>query len=310
MADGGSEAGMVTPFECDVDEFLRHLTVVRNLSENTVRAYGIDLHSFGEWVSRRGVDPYAVSHRQLRGYLAEQTRAGYSAKTINRRLSAIRALYRWLVHEGRTTQDAVAAIASPKLARSLPHSMTDEEARRLIAACAGDGPEDGRDRALMELLYATGARISEAAGLAIDDLDFPQSQVRLFGKGSKERIVPMYAAAVDAVRTYVMRDRPVLAARGRAAAGRSLFVSARGNPMTADALRKRFELRVAQAGLPHDITPHAMRHTFATEVLSGGADLRSVQELLGHESLSTTQIYTHLSVERLKDATRQAHPRG
>ena len=129
MADGGSEAGMATPFECDVDEFLRHLTVVRNLSENTVRAYGVDLHSFGEWVSRRGVDPYAVSHRQLRGYLAEQTRAGYSAKTINRRLSAIRALYRWLVHEGRTTQDAVAAIASPKLARSLPHSMTDEEAR-------------------------------------------------------------------------------------------------------------------------------------------------------------------------------------
>lgn len=296
--------------ESDVDSFLRHLAVVRNLSPNTVKAYANDLSSFVEWVRRRRLDPYALSHRELRNYLVEQTRAGYTPKTINRRLSGLRTFYRWLVHEGATSRDAAAAIASPKLARTLPHSMSDDEAAALIATCSGDSPEDVRDRAFLELLYASGARISEVAGLTVDDVDFPQAQVRLFGKGSKERIVPIYPAAIDALATYLAQARHALASRGGRGPGRALFVSSRGNAMTADSLRKRFEARVREAGLPTDITPHAMRHTFATEVLSGGADLRSVQELLGHESLSTTQIYTHLSVDRLKEATHQAHPRG
>ncbi|MBQ6411606.1 MAG: tyrosine recombinase XerC [Atopobiaceae bacterium] len=297
-------------FVADVDAFLRHIAVARNLSENTVKAYASDLGSYLEWVRRQGIEPFSVTHRQLRGYLAEQTRAGYSSRTMNRRLSAIRSLYRWLVHEGETTSDAAAAIASPKLARTLPLSMVDSEALQLIDACAGDEDADLRDRAMIELMYATGARISEVASLTLDDVDFPQAQVRLFGKGSKERIVPVYQAALDSVREYVLRARPNLLACGRHAGTRALFVSSRGNPMTADALRKRFELRVRQAGIDAGVTPHAMRHTFATSVLSGGADLRSVQEMLGHESLSTTQIYTHLSIGRLKEATRQAHPRA
>ena len=294
-----------------VGDFVTFLAHVRNMSENTVRAYETDLEAYVAWTRREGVEPLSVSHRQLRRYLAELTRAGYSTKTINRHLSAIRMLYRWLVHEGITDIDGAAAIASPKLAKSLPHTMSDEEARALIETCEGDDPASLRDRAMLELMYATGARISEVSGLDVRDIDLVQGQVRLFGKGSKERIVPVYPEALRAVRHYIDDARPKLAAgRRRGRPTGALFLSSRGSRMTADALRTRFEDRVAQAGIDRSVTPHAMRHTFATELLSGGADLRTVQELLGHESLSTTQIYTHLSVERLKDATRQAHPRS
>lgn len=313
MPDGDpSEARLARQgrFSDDIDRFLAYLSSVRNLSDNTVRAYATDLGSLCEWVARQGLEPFSLTHRQLRGYLAEQTRAGYSTRTINRRLSAIRALYRWLVHEGETTSDAAAALVSPKLARSLPRSMNDDEATSFIDACDGHEPEDLRDRAMLELMYATGARISEMSALTLDDIDFSQGQVRLFGKGSKERIVPVYPAALDAVRAYLGEGRGTLLSRGKHAGTRVLFISSRGNPMSADSLRKRFEFRARQAGLGPEVTPHAMRHTFATSVLSGGADLRSVQELLGHESLSTTQVYTHLTVDRLKGAMRQAHPRG
>ncbi|HIY50834.1 MAG TPA: tyrosine-type recombinase/integrase, partial [Candidatus Olsenella avicola] len=170
-------------------------------------------------------------------------------------------------------------------------------------------PAGLRDRALLELLYATGARISEAAGLSVSDVDLRARQVRLFGKGSKERVVPVYEAALDWVARYLGEGRPRLAARSKAPT-EALFLSVRGNPMSADALRTRFEAHVRLAGLDPELTPHAMRHTFATELLTGGADLRSVQELLGHESLSTTQVYTHLSVERLREAAARSHPRS
>jgi integrase/recombinase XerD len=239
----------------------------------------------------------------------ELTAAGYSSKTINRRLSAVRALYRWLVHEGITDEDAAAALASPKVARLLPHTLSDEDIQALIDSCDVDTAVGLRDRTEIELLYATGARISELSGIDVADVDFGQGQVRLFGKGSKERIVPVYEAALDTVRAYLIRARPKL--RGKSAPDPdALFRSTRGNRMSADSLRRSFEQHVALAGIDGRVTPHAMRHSYATELLGGGADLRSVQELLGHESLSTTQIYTHLSVDRLKDATRQAHPRG
>ena len=166
-----------------------------------------------------------------------------------------------------------------------------------------------RDRALLELLYATGARISEMAGLRVADLDLAGAQARLFGKGSKERIVPVYDSALEWAGRYLREGRPELAARSREPRD-ELFLSTRGNAMSADALRTVFERRVALAGLDPALTPHAMRHTYATELLGGGADLRSVQELLGHESLSTTQVYTHLSVERLREAAARAHPRA
>ncbi len=300
-ADEGAEAAVETDVRRELGRFLAQLTTLRNLSPNTVRAYGIDLDAYLSWAEREGVD---VLH-----YLAYLTRARYDASIIARHLSAIRAFHRWLLREGVTTENAADTISSPKRARTLPHTMSDEDVGRLLEACGGEEPRDLRDRTLVELLYASGARISEASRLDIVDVDFAEGQVRLFGKGSKERIVPLYDGVLACLKDYLQLARPALEG-GRGLSEGSLFVSTRGRRMSADALRSAFERRVRLAGLDRAITPHAMRHTFATEMLTGGADLRSVQELLGHANLSTTQIYTHLSVERLKDAARQAHPRG
>ncbi|WP_455136267.1 tyrosine recombinase XerC [Thermophilibacter sp.] len=288
--------------------FCDMLADVRRLSPNTVRAYREDLASFSAWARREGVRPLGVTHREVRGYLAELAGGGYSARTVSRRLSALRGLFRWLLREGLCDSAALAAVSSPKLARALPKTMSEPDARALLATCAGDDPVDLRDRAFLELLYATGARVGEAAALRVGDVDLAQGQARLFGKGSKERVVPVYPAALDRVRRYLELGRPALERADRPSD--ALLLSTRGNPMSTDALRARFSRRVAQAGLDPTLTPHALRHTFATELLGGGADLRSVQELLGHESLATTQIYTHLSIERLRRAARDAHPRA
>lgn len=305
-ADGPGGAGAALPEL--IDRFCEHLSRVRGLSANTVRAYRADLSAFGSWCERSGTDPLAATRHDLRGYLADLTRAGYAPRTVNRRLSALRDLYRWLEREGVCGSEAALALSSPKTPRGLPRTMSDADVRALLATCDVSEPAGLRDRALLELLYATGARVSEAAGLRVSDVDAKARQVRLLGKGSKERIVPVYEAALDWVLRYVREGRPALAARS-AAETDALFLSVRGNPMSADALRSRFERHAREAGLGPGVTPHAMRHTFATELLSGGADLRSVQELLGHESLSTTQVYTHLSVERLREAEERSHPR-
>ncbi|MCH3943215.1 MAG: site-specific tyrosine recombinase/integron integrase [Atopobiaceae bacterium] len=297
-------------FESSCEAFCDYLASVRNLSENTVRAYRTDLAAFCAWARREGIDPERITHRQVRRWLAELSQARYSSRTINRHLSSVRSLYRWLVHEGRALDDAAAAVASPKLSKRLPATMSDDDASRLLAVSADTEAETLRDRAFLELLYASGARISEVSALDVRHVDFSSAQVRLYGKGSKERIVPLYPRALEALRAYLVKARPQLLGREDASSQTALFVSTRGRRMSADALRTRFERAVRLAGLDPSLTPHAMRHTFATELLSGGADLRSVQELLGHSSLSTTQIYTHLSVERLKEATKQAHPRA
>lgn len=294
-----------------ISEFCTYLAGIRNLSENTRRAYEIDLDAFVSWCEREGIDPLTIEHRDLRSWLAEMSQAGYASTTINRHLSAVRSLYKWLVSRDITSQDAAAAVASPKLARHLPKTMSDIDVQKLFAACSEDAA-GLRDRAMLELLYASGARISEAANVRLGDIDYSQKQIRLFGKGSKERLVPLYPEALGAIKTYIKEGRSDLLSRSKqhSSSNDYLFISARGNQMSAAALRKRFEYLVQLSGLDGGLTPHAMRHTFATELLDGGADLRSVQELLGHESLSTTQIYTHLSVERLKEAAKQAHPRA
>lgn len=305
---GGREDALAE-FEGLVERYCRYLLEVRGLSANTVRSYRADLASYVSWVRRRGVRPLAPTHRELRGYLAELARAGYVPRTLNRRLSALRGLYRWLVREGACEDEAASVVASPKLARTLPRAPSDAEVDRLLGS-VGDGcPVDLRDRAFLELLYASGARVSEVSRLDVPDLDLSQGQASLFGKGSKERIVPLYETAIGWLRRYLDESRPVLLARAKDPT-EALFLSARGRRMSADALRTAFERRVAAAGLDLATTPHAMRHAFATELLDGGADLRSVQELLGHESLSTTQVYTHLSVERLRRAAEGAHPRA
>lgn len=296
-------------FECLCEEYVDRALKAKNAPQNTVRSYRSDLQAFVAWTRREGLLPLSVSHRELRSYLGELMRVGYSSRTIARHLSALRGLYSWLAKEGKCDSAAASAVSSPKLSATLPKTMSDAEAQRLLAACPGDDPLSLRDRAFLELLYATGARISEVSGLDVADVDFGRMQVSLFGKRSKERLVPIYETAADWVRRYLDEARPVLL-RASKEASSALFLSKRGTRMSAEALRKRFELHVREAGLDPTLTPHAMRHTFATELLDGGADLRSVQELLGHESLSTTQVYTHLSVERLKEASKMAHPRN
>ena len=234
-------------FRSCIGRFLRHIGGVERLSDNTVRAYSGDLQSYLDWVKRRQVDPFHVTHAELRGYLAEMSRARYSTATMNRRLSSVRDLYRWLVEEGVTTEDAAAAIVSPKRAKTLPRTLTEDEAERLLEACDGRDARDVRDRAFLELLYATGARISEVSKLDVRDVDLNQEQVRLEGKGSKTRIVPIYDLAAERVRSYVLEARPGLAAKGNTRE-EALFLSTRGNRMSADALRTVFERRAVAAG--------------------------------------------------------------
>ena len=252
----------------------------------------------------RGGRPCA--HASLaEGYLAELGRARYSTRTVNRRLSALRGFFRWLVREGHCSSEEASAISSPKVARTLPKVMSDAEAAALLESCDTGTAEGLRDRAFLEL-HATGARVSEVSGERWRCRLFPGAGAPL-RQGVEGADRSVYASALEWVSRYLASARPGLLGRKQTSA---LFVSTRGNPMSADALRTCFERHVAQAGLDPTLTPHAMRHTFATELLDGGADLRSVQELLGHESLSTTQIYTHLSVERLKQAASRAHPRS
>ena len=295
-------------FEVQVGAFCTYLRDVRNLSPHTVRAYETDLQAFVEWCRREGVNPSRLSHSEARAWLAELQAAGYASTTQNRHLSAVRSLYKWLVSRGILEQDVVAAVASPKLSRRLPKTLSQRDVARLFEACGTDAT-GLRDRAMLELLYASGARISELSALDLAHVDLRGREVRLYGKGSKERIVPLYPACCKAVERYEREARPSLASASQRVTD-ALFLSSRGNRMSAASLRDAFERLVDKAGLDPSITPHAMRHTFATQLLDGGADLRSVQELLGHESLSTTQIYTHVSVERLKAAALQAHPRS
>lgn len=305
------------------EEFAAFLGQTMNYSPHTVRAYEADLDGFVRWARAEGVEPLRATHRDLRRYLGHLTQEGFARTTIARKLSSVRSLYAWLARTGVVEQNPARVVSSPKLPKSLPGVLSADEMSRLLAVPDLSTPEGLRDRALIELLYASGARIGEASSLDRRDVDMVGQTVRLFGKGGKERIVPLYPAAVEALRTYIETGRPLLAARAaaigpeetetvreRAGTGDPLFLNAHGRRMSADSMRKRFERLKTEAGIDRGPTPHTVRHTFATDLLEGGADLRSVQELLGHASLSTTQIYTHLTPERLKEASLQAHPRG
>ena len=300
------------------DTFLSYLARVRNYSPNTAAAYAQDLDCFLIWASNCGIDVLQATHRDFRRFLSSLSGAGYAKTTVNRRLSAVRSFYSWLVREGVIESNPAAVVSSPKLPKPLPHVLSQEDVEKLLVCADASTPTGALDAALVELLYASGARIGELASLDVDRIDFSDKSVRLFGKGSKERIVPLYPAALHALDAYLAHARPVLLANHKggltaeeaADAQRALFINARGARMSERSLRARFEKLLAQAGLAGLATPHTMRHTFATEVLDGGADLRSVQEMLGHASLSTTQIYTHLTPERLREVSLQAHPRG
>lgn len=298
--------------DCLLDRFLYYLEHVLNYSSHTVRGYGTDIGAFLAWAQDDGLDLRQATHRDFRRFLARLDGEGYARTSINRRLSALRTFYAWLVREGEIETSAANAVVSPKLPKSLPHVLTLAQMERLLATPNVETPEGLRDRALIELLYASGARIGEMSRLDLGDVDARAQTVRLFGKGRKERIVPVYEASLEALDCYISTGRPLLAARRSGGAPvAAVFLNARGERMSADSMRKRFDRMLVQAGISGDgATPHTVRHTFATELLEGGADLRSVQEMLGHASLSTTQIYTHVTPQRLREISQRAHPRG
>jgi len=295
-----------TPEEL-VDRFLGHLSVERGVSPHTVRAYSGDLARYLEWAERAGVDPIKLGHRELRRYLAELDRARYARRTIARRLSSVRAFFAYLVTEGLTDSDPASVLSAPKIPARLPRLVPSDDLSALLDAPPDDSAIGIRDRAVLELLYACGLRVSELSGLDLAGLDLSGGHVTVMGKGAKERIVPIHPAATARLRAYLADARPHLA---RPDSPESVFLSSRGNRLSADAVRKLFKHYVAQVGAAGSLSPHAIRHTFATHMLESGADLRTVQELLGHVALSSTQIYTHLSMKRLQDVHRVSHPRA
>ncbi|BCV18793.1 tyrosine recombinase XerD [Atopobiaceae bacterium P1] len=267
------------------------------------------MEAFSRWCEHEEVDPAVLDHRQARAYLANLRQARYAERTRARKLSSLRTFYGWLRREELSCSDAMDAVAGAKTHRQLPVAANVDDVVAMLAAIDTSTPEGLRDAAQIELMFACGARIAEVAALKVTDIDRSQRQVRLFGKGSKERLVPLHDRALQALEAYLDRGRPLLAEQAKRSSSQ-LFLSSRGNPMSADSLRLRMEDAVAAAGLSPTLTPHSLRHGFATSLLDGGADLRSVQELLGHASISTTQIYTHLSMDAIKEAAKQANPRS
>ena len=308
-------------------DFCDSLHIERNASVNTIRNYALDLQDYLRWGARAKIDAIHPTHRQLRRYLGELDAAQYARTTVNRRLSAVKSFFRWLVICGVLETSPADLLQGLKKEKTLPHKISPDEMVKILCVWGpydetGQAREqsaiDLRNQALLEFLYACGARISEASGLKYSNVDFKQKQVLVFGKGQKERIIPLHDLAIASMQKYSLLGRPELLdkSKHRAEQGESgsydsfFFLSSRGNQMGTDAMRKMFKETLKQAGIHADYSPHDMRHTFASDLLEGGADLRSVQEMLGHVSLSTTQIYTHISLGRLKDVHAQAHPRG
>ncbi|MDZ4169371.1 MAG: tyrosine recombinase XerC [Coriobacteriia bacterium] len=291
-----------------IDRFLSRLSTERGLSPHTVRAYAADLSRFSEWGDRTGIDVLTATHRQLRLYLAELDAARYARSTIARRLAAVRAFYAFLVDTEVVPSDPSAVLATPKVGRRLPRVVPSDELQRLLEAPDPSTPCGMRDRALLELLYACGLRVSEVSALRLNDIDIGQSQVTVMGKGSKQRIVPVHRIGIGRLSSYLQHGRAALCAKD--VPTDAVFLSSRGRPLSSDAVRRVFHRHLVAAGATSGLSPHAMRHTFATHLLEGGADLRSIQELLGHVALSTTQIYTHVSMKRLQDVHASSHPRA
>lgn len=289
-----------------VDAFLRRIEDLKGYSPHTVRAYASDLRAYLGWAQRTGFDPITLSHRQLRLYLAELDRAKYARRTIARRLAAVRSLFAFLLEEAIVDSDPSSILSAPKLQSRLPKTVPDDTLSALLAAPDVSTPVGLRDRVVIEVLYATGIRVSELVGLDLGDVDLEQGQLRVMGKGSKERIVPIHRAAADAIRGYRHSGRPEL----QKTATDALLLSPRGNRLSADSVRRLLKRYLESVGGALSISPHTLRHTFATHLVEAGADLRTVQELLGHVALSTTQIYTHVGRRRLKDVHQDAHPRA
>ncbi len=299
-----------------IDDYLTYLHVERGLAPATIRAYRADLADFA--ASRDVSRDWATSAEAAVGYLAARSRRGRRAdpglapSSLRRRAAALKGFYRFAYGEGLILFDVAAHLDLPRPSRLLPETLTQEEVRRLLEAAGGDDPGTERDRALLELLYAAGLRISEAVGLDREDLSVDGAFVRVIGKGDKERLVPVGDVALDELARWMTGPRERLLALGRVSPlrGGPIFIGDRGRRLARQQAWAAVKRAAAGAGLADRVSPHTLRHSFATHLLEGGADLRIVQELLGHASISTTQLYTHLTGERIRDVYSRAHPRA
>lgn len=293
-------------------EYCRHLALARNASAHTVRAYRADLRSLADFAGRQGLTrPDDVTVRDLRAWLGEQSAAGAARGSLARRTASVRSFYAWARRTGQVAEDPAERLASPKRHRTLPGVLKADQAGALLdvalMAADDDDPVHLRDVAMLELLYASGIRVGELVGLDVDDVDTAERLARVLGKGGKPRTVPFGLPARDALRTWLNRGRPRLVAPS---SGPAAFLGRRGGRVDAREVRRVVHAMLAHVPDAPDLGPHGLRHSAATHLLEGGADLRSVQELLGHASLGTTQIYTHVSAERLRRSYEQAHPRA
>jgi integrase/recombinase XerD len=298
-----------------VERFLDHLTVERGLSGNTIEAYKRDLARYIEFLKDHGRrNPALAGEPEIAAFIQELSESEYEPgkpyrpSSVARSLAAVRSFHKFLLREGDATADPAEGVSRPKVPRNLPRPLTVDEVAALIAAPGDDGkPATLRDRAILETLYGAGLRISELVGLNVDDVDLDEGSVRALGKGSKERVVPLGRYAKRALESYLVRGRPALAG---SRSGGALFLNQRGGRLTRQGTTNIIKAQARRAGIRKRVTPHMLRHSFATHLLEGGADVRVVQELLGHASVATTQIYTLVTKDRLREVYFDAHPRA
>lgn len=303
--------GETTEVTDSIERYLHALAAERDVSPATIEAYRGDLSQFAEWLVRGGIRaPNGIDRRVLRRYVAFLGQRRYARRSIARKASALRAFFRWAVLHDLMEVDPIDDLAIPKLDRPLPKVLKVNHVALLCDVPPGDTPDGLRDRAILELLYGSGLRVGELCGLDIEDLDLSGQRVRVTGKGRKQRQVPVGDACAAALRCYLESGRPALLAKHPDGHDRfALFLNSRGNRLGPRGVRERMKRYAIEGELP-SVSPHGLRHSFATHLLDGGADLRTVQELLGHENLATTQIYTHVSTERARTVYEQSHPRA
>lgn len=295
-------------FASDIEAFLNFAELERGLSRNTVSAYRSDLDQAAAFLARRGVaDWRMITAAQAGEWVHSLDGERYKTASLSRKLAALRMLARFLVKEKIRDDDFTALLAGPKIVRKIPATLSAGEVARLLDAPAGGEPRDLRDRALLELFYSSGLRVSELAALMLQQVDLENGFIRIFGKGSKERIVPVGGKALDALTAYLVAGRPHLV---KPKTGSQFFLNNRGSALSRVMLWKLVKKHAQRAGITKNVKPHGLRHSFATHLLTGGADLRAIQEMLGHASISTTQIYTAVEPQRLLDQHAKFHPRN
>ena len=306
-----AQPGADARFEGLVLDFLSYLELERGLSRNTLNAYRTDLLQFGEYLAEHDLDALAVRPAEIGDFLADLAtgngRPACSASTVHRKAACLRSFYKHLRRDELIGDDPTAALSAPRRAKKLPQVLNYSEVQKLLAAPRGSEPTALRDRALLEVMYGCGLRASETIGLEITDLDLREGFLRARGKGSKERLVPLGRKAIAAINAYLRSGRRKLVGERHES---KLFVNFRGGPLSRQGLYKIVQRHARSADLGGQMSPHTLRHSFATHLLAGGCDLRAVQEMLGHADISTTQMYTHLSGERLKEVYFSAHPRA